>query len=95
MFFNIEIEDNSFSYQINQSKIDAEGVLDGLYIIISTCLDKESSSATDTVKADNNLSQVEQTFRSYKTVDLKVSPIYDYTAERVKFHIYVCCLIIM
>ena len=69
--------------------------MDGLYIIIRTSLDEETLSATDTVKADKNLSQVEQAFRSYKTVDLKVRPIYHYTAERVKAHIYVCCLIIM
>ena len=93
--FNIEIEENSFSYQINQSKIDAEAVLDGLYIIIRTYLDEETLSATDTVKAEKNISQVEQAFRSYKTVDLKIRPIYHYTAERVKAHIYVCCLIIM
>ena len=89
----IEIQENSFSYQRNQSKIDAEAVLDGLYIIISTSLDEETLSATDTVKADKNISQVEQAFRCYKTVDLKVRLIYHYTAERVKAHIYVCCLI--
>ncbi|CDN13720.1 Mobile element protein [Richelia intracellularis] len=49
--------------------------MDGLYIIISTSLDEETLSATDTVKADKNLSQVEQAFRSYKTVDLKVRQI--------------------
>ncbi|CDN15179.1 Mobile element protein [Richelia intracellularis] len=69
--------------------------MDGFYIIISTSLDEETLSATDTVKAEKNLSQVEQAFRSYKTVDLKVRPIYHYTAKRVKAHIYVCCLIIM
>ncbi|CDN10081.1 Mobile element protein [Richelia intracellularis] len=58
--------------------------MDGLYIIISTSLDEETLSATDTVKAEKNLSQVEQAFRSYKTVDLKVRLIYQYTAERVK-----------
>ena len=89
--FNIEIEENSFSYQRNQSKIDAEAVLDGLYII-RTSLDEETLSATDTVKADKNLSQVEQAFRSYKTVDLKVRPISHYTAERVKAHIFLCML---
>ena len=46
----IEIEENSFSYQRNQLKIDAEEVLDGLYII-RTSLDEETLSATDTVKA--------------------------------------------
>ncbi|CDN16262.1 Mobile element protein [Richelia intracellularis] len=53
--FIIEIEENSFSYQRNQSKIDAEAVLDGLYILISKFLDEETLSTTDTVKADTNL----------------------------------------
>ena len=66
--------------------------MDGLYIIISTSLDEENLSPMDTVKADKNLSQVEQAFRSYKTVDLKVRPIYHYTAERVKAHIFPCML---
>jgi len=30
-----------------------------------------------TVKAYKSLSQVEQAFRCYKTIDLKVNPIYD------------------
>ena len=57
MFFNIkfiDIEENSFSYQRNQSKIDAKAVLDALYIIPRS-LDEETLSATDTVKADKNL----------------------------------------
>ena len=89
--FIIEIQENSFSSQRNQSKIDAKAVLDGLYII-RTSLDEETLSATDRVKAYKNLSQVEQAFRSYKTIDLKVRPIYHYTAERVKAHIYLCML---
>ena len=53
-------------------------------------MDEETLSATDTVKADKNLSQVKQAFRSYKTVYLKVRLIYHYTAERVKAHIFLC-----
>ena len=89
--FQIEIKENSFSYQRNQLKIDAEATLDGLYVI-RTSLDEETLSATDTVKAYKNLSQVEQAFRSYKTVDLKVRPIYHHTADRVKAHIFLCML---
>ena len=48
--FIIEIQENSCSYQTNKSKIDAEAVLDGFYII-RTSLDEETLSATDTVKA--------------------------------------------
>jgi hypothetical protein len=35
---------------------------------------------------------VEQAFRSYKTVDLKVRPIYHRLAERVKAHVFLCML---
>ena len=49
--------------------------MDGLHIIISKSLDEETLSATDMVKADTNISQVEQALSSYKTVDLKFSPI--------------------
>ena len=66
--------------------------MDGFYIKISTCLYQETLCATDTGKADKNLSQVEQVFRSYKTFDLKVRPIYHYTAEGVKAHIFLCML---
>ena len=65
--------------------------MDGLYVI-RTSLEEETLSATDTVKAYKNLSQVEQAFRSYKTVDLKVRPIYHHTSERVKAHIFLCML---
>ncbi|CDN13016.1 Mobile element protein [Richelia intracellularis] len=65
--------------------------MDGLYII-RTSLDEETLSATDTVKADKNLLQVEQAFRIDKTVDLKVRPIYHWTAERLKAHIFLCML---
>ncbi|CDN13598.1 Mobile element protein [Richelia intracellularis] len=60
--------------------------------LIRTFLDEETLSATDRVKAYKNLSQVEQAFRSYKTVNLKVRPIYHDTAERVKSHIFLCML---
>jgi hypothetical protein len=44
------------------------------------------------VLAYKSLSQVEQAFRSYKTVDLQVRPIFHRLAERVKAHIFLCML---
>ena len=89
--FQIDIQSHNFSYQRIRAKIDAEATLDGLYVI-RTSLDEETLSEEDTVKAYKNLSQVEQAFRSYKTVDLKVRPIYHHTASRVKAHIFLCML---
>ncbi len=45
-----------------------------------------------TVKAYKNLSKVEEAFRCYKSIDLKVRPIYHYKGDRVKAHIFLCML---
>ena len=35
---------------------------------------------------------MEQAFRSYKTIDLKVRPIYHRLSDRVKMHVFLCML---
>ena len=35
---------------------------------------------------------MEQAFRSYKTVDLKVRPIYHWSNDRVRAHVFLCLL---
>ncbi len=42
--------------------------------------------------AYKSLSQVERAFRSCKTMDLKMRPIYHYLPHRVKIHIFMCML---
>ena len=44
--------------------------------LIPTSVCAEVLDDFKTVKAYNSWSQVEQAFRCYKTIDLKVSPIY-------------------
>jgi len=46
----------------------------------------------DTVRSYKLLSQVEQAFRSFKTLDLKVRPIRHRLEERVRAHIFLCSL---
>jgi hypothetical protein len=89
--FQIDIQSDSFSYERNQDSIENEATLDGLYVI-RTSVKPEVLSATETIKTYKSLSQVEQAFRSFKTVDLKVRPIYHYTSPRVKAHIFLCML---
>ena len=48
--------------------------------------------AEQTVRAYKGLSVVERAFRSLKTVDLKVRPIYHYAASRVRAHVFLCML---
>lgn len=89
--FKINIKADSFLFERDIQKIASEAALDGLYII-RTSVKPEILSAEDTVKAYKSLSQVEQAFRSFKTVDLKIRPIYHYTAQRVKAHVFLCML---
>ena len=49
-------------------------------------------TAEQTVKAYKQLSAVEQAFRSLKTVDLKIRPIFHYLADRVRAHVFLCML---
>jgi transposase len=89
--FKLDIQEHSFSYERNRQSIDSEAALDGLYVI-RTSLKPEVLSPQETVRAYKSLSQVEQAFRSFKTVDLKVRPIYHHRAARVKAHVFLCML---
>ncbi len=60
--------------------------------MIRTDVSADNLDAASTVKAYKSLSTVEQAFRSYKTVDLKVRPIYHHLADRVKAHVFLCML---
>ncbi len=89
--FKFEITEQSFSYERNTETIEFEAALDGLYVI-RTSVKIEVLAASETVKAYKSLSNVEQAFRSFKSIDLKVRPIYHRTTERVKAHIFLCML---
>jgi transposase len=89
--FELTIEDASFSYRRREDKIAAEAALDGLYVI-RTSLPQDTLSSEQTVSAYKDLSKVERAFRSLKTVDLKVRPIYHWKDDRIKAHVFLCML---
>ena len=89
--FAWEITDASFDYHRQVESIAAEAALDGLYVV-RTSVEKETLDAEATVRAYKRLSRVERAFRSLKTVDLKVRPIYHYTADRARAHVFLCML---
>ena len=85
------ITESSFSYGRNEERIAQEAVLDGLYVIRTSVAD-DTMNATATVRAYKDLAKVERAFRSLKTVDLKVRPIYHWLASRVRAHVFLCML---
>lgn len=89
--FITKIEEDRFDFRRDQEKIDKEAALDGLYII-RTSVRREDLGDQAAVRAYKDLSKVEQAFRSLKTVDLKVRPIYHRRENRVRAHIFLCML---
>jgi transposase len=85
-YYKLEITESDFSYQRKTELIAQETAIDGVYVL-RTSVAATNMDATTTVKAYKSLSQVEEAFRCYKSIDLKVRPIYHYKGDRVKAHI--------
>lgn len=89
--FELEIHDGSFTFHLLQERVAAEAALDGIYVI-RTSLGPERLSTDDTVRSYKLLSNVERAFRSLKTIDLEVRPIFHHLETRVRAHIFLCML---
>ena len=89
--FQLEITETSFTYRRDEDKIAQEAALDGIYVV-RTSLPASAMDAEDVVRSYKGLSVVERAFRSSKTVELLVRPIYHYLPERVRAHIFLCML---
>jgi hypothetical protein len=89
--FEIVIKDNDFSFSRRGAEIDAEASLDGIYVI-RTSVGAERLSALGAVTAYKGLSVVERDFRSIKAIDLDLRPIYHFTEDRVRAHVFICML---
>jgi hypothetical protein len=89
--FAVTISDNDLTFERETEQIDAEAVLDGIYVL-RTDLERKTLDATATVGAYKGLATVERAFRSIKTVDLEVRPIHHRRAHRVRAHVLLCML---
>jgi len=89
--FDLNITDDRFTFARNTTKIDAEAALDGVYVVRTTVAEA-ALNQTATVTAYKQLSTAERAFRSLKTVDLEVRPIYHRRADRVRAHVFLCML---
>ena len=89
--FELTITADTLSWERKQAAITAEAALDGLYTI-RTSLPKNQLTADAAVAAYKRLANVERAFRSIKTVDLHVRPVFHYNTERVRAHVFLCML---
>ena len=89
--FAVTISDHDLTFERETEQIDAEALLDGIYVL-RTDLEPKTLDATATVKAYKDLANVERAFRSLKTIDLEVRPIHHRRADRVRAHVLLCML---
>jgi len=89
--FTVTIGDDAFSFARDAARIEAEAALDGIYVV-RTNLPAEHTDAAGVVRAYKSLARVERAFRSLKTVDLELRPVFHWTAPRVRAHVLLCML---
>jgi transposase len=89
--FELTIEEQSLTYRRKPESIAQEAALDGIYVL-RTSVAATAIPAEETVRCYKRLAQVERAFRSLKSVDLKVRPIYHRLADRVRAHVLLCML---
>jgi hypothetical protein len=73
--FDVRITDDALSWRRNNAGIAAEARLDGLYVI-RTSVPAAAMTTEQAVGAYKALARVERAFRSLKTVDLEIRPVY-------------------
>jgi len=89
--FELSIADGEFRFARDAASIERESQLDGIYVI-RTSEPASGLSADDAVRDYKRLAEVEQAFRSLKSIDLLIRPIHHHTEEHVRAHIFVCLL---
>ena len=90
--FDLTITDDSFSFSRKEEQIAAEAALDGIYVVRASAPHTEGLSAADLVVAYKDLKFNEAGFRSLKAIDLDLRPIYHYSEDRVRAHVFICML---
>lgn len=89
--FTLTIGEGTFTAVRQTAAIAAEAALDGLYVV-RTSVPATRLGATGVVSAYKSLSLAERVFRTFKTTDLHVRPVYHYKDERVRAHLFLCLL---
>jgi hypothetical protein len=89
--FDVTITDTTLAIQRRQAQIDEEAALDGIYVIRTPVPDSDLD-APGVVTAYKNLKNVERDFRSMKSDDLDLRPVFHRLEERVRAHVLICML---
>ena len=89
--FGLTITDDSLTVTRRQDRIDAEAALDGS-CALRTPVPAAELDAPAVITAYKNLKYVERDFRSIKSDDLDLRPVFRRLEERVRAHVLICML---
>jgi hypothetical protein len=78
-------------WERDSERIERDAALDGIYVL-RTNVPAERLAREETVLAYKRLATVERAFRSLKSVDLHVRPIYHRLPDRVRAHVLIAML---
>ncbi len=87
----LQFRDDGFTWRRDDAGIAAEAALDGIYVV-RTSVPAEQMAAPEVVDAYKGLAQVERVFRGMKTVELRVRPVFHWSEDRVRAHVFLCML---
>jgi Transposase DDE domain len=90
-YFRWEIASPGFEWRRDAERIQRDAALDGIYVL-RTSVSPQLLDAPQAVLAYKRLATVERAFRSLKSVDLHVRPIYHRVPNRVRAHLLVAML---
>ena len=78
-------------WHLNETKIGKEQRLDGCYVI-RTDVPAETMETQRVIDTYKDLKHVELAFRTLKTTELHMRPVYHKTDDRICSHIFLCML---
>jgi hypothetical protein len=90
-YFRWEITAEGLCWQRDPERIQRDAALDGIYVL-RTSVAAQFLDTEQTVLAYKRLAAVERAFRSLKSVDLNVRPIYHRAPDRVRAHVFLAML---
>ncbi len=89
--FTVTITDDTLTVEWRQDQIDAEAALDG-FCVLRTPVPASQFDDPGVVSACKNLRYAERDFRSMKSDDLDLRPVFHRLEERVRAHVLICML---
>lgn len=88
-YFKLEFSDNSFIWHLDDEKLSIDKEVAGIYVVRTDRLEMKKENVVAKYK---NLCDVEKVFRSFKSPEINVRPIFHHSEDRVKAHIFICML---